>query len=53
MNTLLQTFPIAHPAVQAFQNEDPRASKAFHKLTDEPHKVYEALAIFETVLATI
>ena len=39
---ILNTLPSVitqTPAVLAFENEDPTASKEFHKLSDEPHKV--------------
>jgi len=41
LNALINSLPsvIAHPAIAAFQNADPTASKTFHKLTDEPHKI--------------
>jgi len=49
MNALATAFPsvIGHPAVEAFQNADTSASKAFHKLTDEPHKVNYLKKTFE------
>jgi len=38
------------PAVLAFQNEDSTASKEFHKLSDEPHKVNLIKKSFERLL---
>jgi len=54
MNVLLPSS-ITNPAIQAFQNEDPTASKEFHKkLTDEPHQVNKLKKKLERIVeATI
>lgn len=41
------------PAVLAFENEDPTASKEFHKLSDEPHKVNYMKKFFERIFQSV